>query len=44
MVDLIRDITKGKLLSAYCAAPFDKAKEALANECYNIISLKKMQN
>jgi len=35
------DITKG-MKSAYVAAPFDQAKEALENEGYEMISLEQM--
>ncbi|MEK6872635.1 MAG: hypothetical protein AABW90_01320, partial [Nanoarchaeota archaeon] len=38
-IKIVKDVTSGELLSAYVEAPFDKGKEALEKEGYEIISL-----
>ena len=39
MINLIRDVKKGRLRSAYVEAPFDVAKDKLERAGYHIISL-----
>lgn len=39
MIEIVKDVTKGKLHSAYAIGPFDKAKDALESEGYRVISL-----
>ncbi|MDP1695862.1 MAG: hypothetical protein Q8L29_03045 [archaeon] len=38
-MEIVQDITKGKLKSAYVVAPFDEAKATLESKSYRIISL-----
>jgi len=39
MVQIVKDITRGKIHSAYAIEAFDKAKEALESNGYRVISL-----